>query len=399
MHADLTKMRQILFNLLSNASKFTDRGTITLSVRRELALPDALDGGDWISLAVVDTGIGMSPEQVERLFEKFQQADASTTRKYGGTGLGLAISRQFARMMEGDITVISDTGVGSTFIVRLPAHVRDPKVVSDEYAAAEADGVRSTAELAAANAYVVLVIDDDPAAREMMGRTLTKAGYRVEFAADGMAGLAAARLLKPHLITLDVIMPGIDGWTVLAALKADAELSDIPVVMLTIADTQEMGFALGAAAYLSKPIDSTQLLTLLSTYKQDRHDQQLVLVVDDDPLTREVLRRTLQGEGWRVVEASNGVEALMNVRAALPALILLDLMMPEMDGFRFVTELRSVDVWQDIPVIVMTAKDLTQADRDALSGQVAQIAQKGVYSRDRLLHEIDELVRRRREQP
>jgi Amt family ammonium transporter len=391
MHADLTKMRQILFNLLSNASKFTERGSITLTVRREI---DA-DGRDWISIAVADTGIGMTPAQLEKLFEKFQQADTSTTRKYGGTGLGLAISRQFALMMGGDITVSSEVGSGSTFIVQIPSRVPDPKQGTEERAAADAG--RSPSEIAAANPYTVLVIDDDPAAREMMARTLEKAGYHVQTANDGMAGLAAARALQPDLITLDVIMPGIDGWTVLSALKADAVLRTIPVVMLTIADSTEMGFALGAAAYLSKPIDVGQLLALLGSYQHERSDEQHVLVVDDDPLTREVLRRTLASEGWRVVEAANGVDALTQVRTAAPALILLDLMMPEMDGFQFVTALRAVDAWSAIPVIVMTAKDLTQADRDALSGQVAQIAQKGVYSRERLLHEIDELVRRGRE--
>jgi Amt family ammonium transporter len=385
MRADLTKVRQILFNLLSNASKFTDKGHISLRVERAPSVD-----GDMVTFVVSDTGIGMTEAQLERLFEKFQQADASTTRKYGGTGLGLAISRQFALMMGGDITVTSQVGVGSTFTVRLPAQVIDktksvmPEIDTDK---------RSTAELLAASAYTVLVIDDDPAARDMMQRTLTKRGYRVEVAADGATGLEMARTLRPNLITLDVIMPGLDGWTVLTMLKAHPDTAAIPVIMLTVADNEDMGFSLGAAAFLVKPFDADQLLDVLEHYKAQQRGDNPVLVVDDDALTREVLRRTLEGEGWRVVEAANGVEALEVVKVLPPSLILLDLMMPEMDGFRFVSEVRAVPAWKDIPIIIMTAKDLTQADRDALNGQVAQIAQKGVYSRDRLLSEIDLLIK------
>jgi CheY-like chemotaxis protein len=202
-----------------------------------------------------------------------------------------------------------------------------------------------------------------------------------------------ARALRPNLITLDVIMPGLDGWTVLTMLKAHPDTASIPVIMLTIADNDDMGFSLGAAAFLVKPFDSDQLLDVLEQYKQEERGENPVLVVDDDSLTREVLRRTLEGEGWRVVEAANGVEALEVVKVVMPSLILLDLMMPEMDGFRFVSELRAVAAWKDIPIIIMTAKDLTQADRDALNGQVTQIAQKGVYNRDRLLSEIDLLIK------
>jgi Amt family ammonium transporter len=386
MHADLTKIRQILFNLLSNASKFTDRGRISLRVERKTSL-----AGDVMTFIVSDTGIGMTEEQLGRLFEKFQQADASTTRKYGGTGLGLAISRQFALMMGGDIQVTSQLGVGSTFTVQIPAQVIDKtKPAMLEFP--ETDR-RSTAELLAASACTVLVIDDDPSARDMMQRTLARRGYRVEVAADGATGLEMARTLRPNLITLDVIMPGLDGWTVLTMLKAHPDTASIPVIMLTVADNEDMGFALGAAAFLVKPFDSETLLKVLDQYKQAERGGNPVLVVDDDALTREVLRRTLEGEGWRVVEAANGVEALEVVKIVMPSLILLDLMMPEMDGFRFVSELRAIPEWKDIPIIIMTAKDLTQADRDALSGQVAQIAQKGVYSRDRLLSEIDLLIR------
>jgi Amt family ammonium transporter len=376
MRADLTKVRQVLFNLLSNAAKFTENGQITLSVRRRKGTDF---NADMIEFRVTDTGIGMTDEQMERLFEKFTQADASTTRKYGGTGLGLAISRHFCRMMGGDITAESTLGKGSTFIVSLPAVVDVP------------DASHDTNEFPAVteSPFSVLVIDDDPTARDLVSRILSSEGYRVELATNGAEGLLAARERRPDVITLDVLMPGMDGWAVLAALKNDPETADIPVIMLTISDSEDMGFALGAAAYLAKPIESDVLVNVMKKFH--KHQGQ-VLVVDDDAVTRDMLRRTLQGEGWTVAEAANGREALARVMEAAPALILLDLMMPEMDGFQFVDELRARDQWRSIPVVVMTAKDLTQADRDQLNGHVERIAQKGLYSRERLLREVYDLV-------
>jgi ammonium transporter, Amt family len=379
MRADLTKVRQVLFNLLSNAAKFTENGEIKLSVRRRVGTDfDA----DMIEFRVADTGIGMTEEQMDRLFEKFTQADPSTTRKYGGTGLGLAISRHFCRMMGGDITAESMLGKGSTFIVRLPAVVDTPDAGHDtnEFPAIEE------------SSFSVLVIDDDPTARDLISRILSGEGYRVELASSGAEGLLAAHDRRPDVITLDVLMPGMDGWAVLAALKNDPMTADVPVIMLTISDSEDMGFALGAAAYLAKPIESEVLLGVMKKFH--KHQGQ-VLVVDDDTVTRDMLRRTLQGEGWTVAEAANGREALARVIEQAPSLILLDLMMPEMDGFQFVGELRARDEWQSIPVVVMTAKDLTQADRDQLNGHVERIAQKGLYSRDRLLREVYDLVHTR----
>ena len=379
MRADLTKVRQVLFNLLSNAAKFTENGQITLAVRRQVGTDfDA----DMIEFRVSDTGIGMTDDQMERLFEKFTQADASTTRKYGGTGLGLAISRHFCRMMGGDITAESTLGKGSTFIVRLPAVVDTPEAGHD------------TNEFPAVTeaTFGVLVIDDDPTARDLISRMLASEGYRVELASSGAEGLEAARERRPDVITLDVLMPGMDGWAVLAALKSDPVTADIPVIMLTISDSEDMGFALGAAAYLAKPIESEALIGMMKKFH--KHQGQ-VLVVDDDAVTRDMLRRTLQGEGWTVAEAGNGLEALVRLSEQAPSLILLDLMMPEMDGFQFVDELRARDDWRSIPVVVMTAKDLTQADREQLNGHVERIAQKGLYSRERLLREVYDLVHRR----
>ena len=257
MHADLTRTRQILLNLLSNACKFTQAGTIALTAERERAAE-----GERVVFRVADSGIGMTPEQMAKLFEAFTQADASTSRHYGGTGLGLAITRRFSRMMGGDVTVESEPGRGSTFTVRLPARVGDARAEAPPAAAPAAP------EPAARPASgTLLVIDDDPEARALMRRFLGKEGFRIEEAADGASGIRRARELKPDVITLDVLMPGMDGWAVLAALKGDAELSSIPVILATIVDEEHLGFALGASEYLTKPIDRERLIAVLEKYK------------------------------------------------------------------------------------------------------------------------------------
>ncbi|MBI4494086.1 MAG: response regulator, partial [Chloroflexi bacterium] len=379
MHADLTKVRQTIFNLLSNASKFTERGTITLEVARR-----TVDGVDWITFRVADSGIGMTSEQLARLFQPFTQADASTTRKYGGTGLGLALSRRLCQMMGGDITVESEYGKGSAFTIELPA-------LGIERKAPPASRPEPRPEPVAPGATVVLAIDDDPAVRDLMTRFLSKEGYRVVTASGGEEGLRLARELRPAAITLDVMMPSMDGWTVLAALKADPMLADIPVIMMSMVGDKNLGYALGATEYLTKPINRERLVAILKEHEREPHARQ-VLVVEDDPSIREMTRRMLEREGWSVVEAENGRVGLEQVARQRPDLILLDLMMPEMDGFQFVTELRQRTEWQSIPVVVVTAKDLTTEDRLRLNGYVERILQKGSYSREELLGEVRDRV-------
>ncbi len=374
MHADLTKVRQMLLNLLSNACKFTDHGTVTLAAARERAE----DGAETVVFRVSDSGIGMTPAQMARLFEAFSQAEASTTRKYGGTGLGLAISRRFARMMGGDVTVESTPGEGSTFTIRLPA--RATPVVEPAKTRPAADS----------RAGVVLVIDDDPVARDLVRRLLEAEGFSVMEAADGPSGLALAHSHRPDAITLDVLMPSMDGWSVLTALKAEPELAEIPVIMVSVMEDRHLGFALGASEYVTKPIDREQLRRILGRY---RRDGARVLVVEDDAATRELLRRYLEAEGWAVDEAENGQAGLEAVRRRVPTLVLLDLMMPVMDGCQFAAELRKTPEWSTIPVVVVTAKDLTPEDRRALNGDVQAVFQKGAFSREQLLRELHDLLR------
>jgi len=387
MHADVTRVRQVLLNLLSNASKFTERGTVRLEARREK------DGdGEWIVFRVSDTGIGMSPKQLGRLFQAFTQADASTSRRYGGTGLGLVICRRFAQMMGGDVSVASAEGKGSTFTVRLPARVvrrtRDATLIPTSASALGLKVPASTApaaEPAAASKGTVLVIDDDPSACELMVRSLAREGFRVLTADGGEEGLRKAREARPHVITLDVLMPDMDGWTVLKELKADPKLASIPVIMITMADDRSTGYALGASDYLTKPIDRERLAASVERY---RKGAQAVLVVEDDDDTREMIVRTLAGDGWTVRQAANGRVALDRVHESVPDLILLDLMMPEMDGFEFIARLRETDSWRAIPVVVLTAKDMTPDDHLRLQGNVRRVFRKASFSREQLVDEI-----------
>jgi len=360
MHSDVTRIRQVLLNLLSNASKFTEGGKVTIEVARS-----ATNGRDDIVLTVVDEGIGMSPEQVEKVFEAFTQADSSTTRNYGGTGLGLAITKTFCEMLHGEITCVSAPGKGSTFTVRLPA---------DAAAAVAADA--PTEIIGAAGAQTVLVIDDDPNVRDLLSRHLAKSGYRVATASAGADGLKRAREIQPDAITLDVLMPGMDGWAVLTALKDDEALSDIPVIMVSILEDHNLGYSLGAADYLTKPVEHARLLSVLRKHCPAKGSGP-VLIVEDDTATREMIRRMLNKAGWRTAEAENGLVGLERLAEEVPAAILLDLMMPEMDGFEFLARLRNNKAWRSIPVIVVTAKTLTADDHKRLKGSVKMLVEKG----------------------
>ena len=379
IRADLTKIRQMLFNLLSNASKFTERCRVSLTIERRQN-----PSGERIVFIVSDTGIGMTPEQLGTLFQAFTQADASTTRKYGGTGLGLIISRKFCQLMGGDITVASVPGQGTTFTVDLPTVVTEP-LPEPASATAKTTASVSTKEL-------ILVIDDDQDSADILQRNLTKSGYEVVVALNGTDGIAMARKLKPSAITLDVMMPGLDGWSVLTTLKSEPETSHIPVIMVTMLQDRQLGFTLGASEFLTKPVDHNKLRGILAKYCG--HRAAYTLVVEDDPSNRELICRMLEKENVRFQEAANGRIALELVAVEAPGLILLDLMMPVMDGFEFLTLLRQNPSLAKIPVVVITAKDLSPEDRERLNGSVNQIIQKGALDREKLLHQITSLLAR-----
>jgi signal transduction histidine kinase/DNA-binding response OmpR family regulator len=379
MRADLTKVRQGLFNLLSNAAKFTENGRIELRVQTE---------GDDLLFAVSDTGIGIPPEKLSHIFEEFSQADESTTRNFGGTGLGLAITRRFCQMMGGDVTVDSVVGEGSTFTLRIPVEVTLVAAAEEEETSAPVEAGEGAESQRRRS---VLVIDDDPNSLDLLARTLQAADFRVVSATDGEMALELARNLQPSAITLDVLMPGMDGWSVLEALKGDPLTRDIPVIMVTMTDERDLGLSLGATEFLTKPIDRGRLVDLLARYGPSLEERD-VLIVDDSPGARDMVRRAMENEGWSAREATNGQEALAELEAKVPSLVLLDLMMPVMDGFEFVARVRDDVDLEGLPIIVVTAKDLSEEERSRLNGDVAGLVEKRGISQDALLARIRDQV-------
>jgi CheY-like chemotaxis protein/nitrogen-specific signal transduction histidine kinase len=388
MAVDITRLRQVLFNLLSNASKFTEKGKVSFIADRSI-----VNESDWITLTIKDSGIGMSPDQVARLFESFSQVHPQNIQKYGGTGLGLAISKRICEMMGGDIFVESIIGEGSTFSIRLPAKVMVKKSLKTSDSSA---GVKNFIRQEIKNETdspeqenVILVIDDDPMVHHQMQRAFEKEGYRIVTATDGEEGLALARKYHPTLITLDILMPGMDGWTVLTELKADPDMANIPVFVISMVDNENKGYSLGASEYLTKPIDRTRIHILMKKYKWDSGS---VLVIEDDTSTRARLCRMLEDYGLIVAEAENGQVALERVKESSPGVIFLDLMMPVMDGFEFIEELRKTPEWRTIPIVVITSKDLTHADRLRLNGGVEKLIEKKTLDQNDLFTEIRSIL-------
>lgn len=386
---DLTKTRQMLFNLISNAAKFTKDGTITL-------IGEAYQNRseDWLRMTVADTGIGIPASKLDQIFQEFSQADESTTRNYGGTGLGLSLTRRFAEMMGGSIRVESIEGKGSQFIIELPLKVQKRHDGLEAEASIEnEEPVSSTEEVAGKIAELseheplVLVIDDEQGARRLLQRALEKQGCNVLLANDGREGLRLAAERKPDLITLDVMMPGMDGWAVLRTLKSDEALRNIPVLMVSMIGDRGMSYELGAVDALQKPVDRNKLRKFVETYAYNKDKN--VLIVEDDPSARSNLKSVLEKEKWRVTEAENGAIGLENAQSTEYQLILLDLMMPVMDGFEFLQSLRSSDSASSrSPVVVITAKDLDAADRARLSGSVDQVVAKSGQSIESIMAEV-----------
>jgi signal transduction histidine kinase/DNA-binding response OmpR family regulator len=364
LYTDRTKLKQSLLNLLSNAGKFTHEGRVKLEVRPV---------GCEISFIVSDTGIGMTEEQQGRLFQAFSQADVSTTRQYGGTGLGLAITKHFCEMLGGKITVESARGEGSTFTIVLPDRGRAAPVT-----AATPEG--------AERAALVMIVDDDPNARDLLAATVRREGYRVIEATDGETALALAREWHPDVVTLDVLMPRMDGWAVLTALKSDPELAEIPVIIVTVLADRGIAVSLGAAEFLTKPVDRARLA---ATIRQHVYGSGVVLVVDDETESRQIARRHLDKLSWEVAEAADGAAALRwLLQNPRPAMILLDLVMPGLNGFAFLEEIAKHAEWRDIPIVILTAMPLGAAERELLAGRTREVIAKGADDLAQVLRRI-----------
>ncbi|MDM8568670.1 response regulator [Thiotrichales bacterium HSG1] len=378
LYADMTKTRQILFNLLSNANKFSENSAIFIEIEHEIMQCKGEDN-NFIRVEVIDDGIGITLEQQNKLFQPFTQLDASTTRRFGGTGLGLSITKQFIEMMGGSICVDSRFGEGSAFKFYLPVNVKESKVLEHKEPEVKEHGI-------------VLVIDDDKTTREMLKKYLTNLGYSIAIASDGKQGLRLAKKLRPDAILLDIKMPHMDGWNVLSSLRDNSLLADIPVIMTSIEKHYDKGHAMGATDYLVKPVGKEQLATVLSKYNVGDESQRLVMVIEDDVVIREYMSNTLKSEGWRVFKAENGKVALEHIDDKKPSLILLDLLMPEMDGFEFVARLRNNEKWRSIPVVVLTSAKLSASDQAHLHGYVDGIFQKESYNRGDLFKLIRKQV-------
>ena len=340
---------------------------------------------------------------MQNLFEAFSQADATISRDYGGTGLGLAICKRFTELMGGRLTAESKIGKGSSFHLQLPAETKNQAtsnlpVVSGvstlEKYAEDAVSVRQGNNQdndRRKRLSRVLVIDDDETVHDMLFRLLSKEGFLVETADDGESGMSKALELKPDVIVLDVLMPGMDGWDVLTRLKNNPQTQSIPVVMLTMVDDRSKGYTLGVTDYIYKPVDREKLVTALTRCVR-YGDTAPILIVDDDAAQRDLLKRTLEREGWETIRAHNGRAALEAIRARTPSIIILDLMMPEMDGFELIHTLRKNSETREIPVVVLTAMDLSNADQDMLANNATEVLRKGASSRDEVLQIVKDLV-------
>ena len=371
VNADVTRTKQIILNLISNAAKFCENGEISIGVKPKNSSKTKL-----IQIDVNDSGIGMTQEQIDKLFQAFTQADASTTRKYGGTGLGLTIVQNLARLMGGDVSVKSELGKGTTFTVTIQnveiegtsdIDAEDLESLNRETALVSKKDGKST----------ILVIDDDPTIRDLMTRHLEKNNFSVLQALDGAQGIKMAREYKPDAITLDILMPEMDGWSVLRTLKADKEVAHIPVVMASIIDEKKKGFSLGAADYLSKPVERDRLIGSIGKLLGSKAGKVIMIVEDNEDL-RFTIKEALTGADYHVLEAGNGKEALEmldNKTSKKPDLILLDLMMPKMNGFEFLEVYRK-DYKKQVPVVVITGADLNENDKKFLSSETTRVLEK-----------------------
>jgi len=394
---DVMKLRQSLLNLLSNAVKFTTGGKISLRVFREMEHDE-----ERINFVVKDTGIGLSQLQIGSLFNAFSQADMSTTRRYGGTGLGLTISQKFCRLMGGGITVESELGKGATFVISLPVIVKEQQPSEEEHVPTKVinefkmtrvgnDSDQEFEHDRRRKICRVLIIDDDPMACDLQQRHLSKHEFEVCCANSGEEGIRMINESLPDVILLDVMLGDMNGWQVLTYIKNQTSLVHIPVIMLTMVDEKKTAFSLGATAYLTKPIDWDDLATTINKCVR-KAGQKSILVIDDDADARKLARLVLENEGYSIIEAENGYLGLLRLAERKPSVILLDLLMPNMNGHEFLNELELNDQWADIPVIALTAMELDENERQTLDPRVSMIIQKGAYSIDQVLSAVRELL-------
>ena len=367
-------MSQILQNLIGNAVKFTNAGSVTVSVQSDR---------EKIAVRIADTGIGIAEKDLLYIFDEFRQVDGSSSRRHEGTGLGLAIARKAARMLGGDIAVTSTPEKGSTFTLTLPITWQGLAPVYEPIVSREPPGVKPARK-------TILIVDDEPEMASMISRYLLQEGYNTLTATSGSEALKLAARELPFAVTLDIIMPGMDGWEVLQGLKKNPETKDIPVIIVSISEERETGFALGAVGYISKPVSMKQLISEIQ--KIGKPQARSIMIVDDNDLDRQEIRRIVEGEGLKSIVVEDGAACLELLKKNIPDVLVLDLMMPEPDGFAVLDRIRSNPETRDLPVIVVTAKDLTEKDRNKLTGNVFSVLEKSVAASATLLAEIKRIL-------
>jgi len=372
---DPLKLRQILLNLLTNAAKFTDAGEIALTASAQ---------GATLTIAVEDTGSGIPDDQLPFIFDKFRQVDGSARRKVGGTGLGLAIVREVVQILGGTVTVTSTLGRGSKFTLVLPNAI-DATAMPRAYPVGTIAGPAS-------GPFTVLVIDDDPMVQHLLRGHLESENFRVLSAVDGVEGLTLAREARPTVIILDIHLPRLDGWTVLSELKSDPALAAIPVVMMSVEEQRARGFSFGACEYLLKPVDPDRLVAVVKRAMLPSGGD--VLVVDDDDATRDMVSRQLRRAGYSTVEARDGEEALLRTRVLTPGLVILDLLMPGVDGFEVLRTMRGEGM--QVPVVVLTGKTLSVDEERILREGLAHVVAKGGSALENVVREAKQMLMARR---
>jgi len=377
--ADAGKFKQMLLNLMSNAIKFTPEGGAVSIAGARFA--------DRIEVTVTDSGIGIAEADLNRIFEEFQQVDSSVGRQQQGTGLGLSLTRRFAILHGGDVTVESAVGKGSIFTIRLPlkAAPQLPVALPVELSRSSADRARPC----------VLVVEDDTAAAELIVRQLDQAGFRTEVMRTGADVLSKARDLKPVAITLDILLPDFDGWEILTRLKREPATSSIPVIVVSVVDDPDLGIALGALDYFVKPVDTKLLVDRLKAVQDGspvKRRSVSVLVIDDEVANREWVAGILEPAGFDVILAAGGREGIELARSRKPDLVLLDLLMPDLNGFEVVKAIRSTKETRETPIMILTAKDLTSRDRSRLEGTVSTVLSRASTGSADLLGVLDEVA-------
>lgn len=398
-YTDENKLKQILLNLCSNAVKFTERGGITIRARRGCHLVhSSLEGtsGAWVTIEVQDTGIGIAPEHQAIIWEEFRQIDGSLSRQYEGTGLGLAIVRRLVRLMGGEIELDSTPGVGSTFRFALPARLPQDRSVVERPVLPPVERQPLPEAPPTGERPLVLIVDDDVEVIYILEKYLRDDGYEIVAAQSGDEAIEKARALRPFAMTLDIMLPGRDGWEVIQTLKSDPQTCDIQIIVLSMLDNRQLGYSLGATDYLVKPVSRADLLQRLAALRNGTPIRRAV-VIDDDPIEQRVLTTVLRDEQMEVTAFSDGEAALAYLAEHTPDLITLDLMMPGMDGFEVLDAIRKLTHLQSVPVLVITAKDLLEEERRRLNGRIAAIIRKGPRQRTELLAEVRDILQRRRQ--